>query len=140
MNSSKTFFRIPLKRMDSARSSLQGFSDSKKKILNRWQRTNLEYFPHENITNYMDVRKHIVCFWDYFCYFSFNHTLQSYICYYIASSFQYRPNIMERLKLALLGKNSRSFLTPAQATCGFHLQLAACWTLPAVSVIWWCIG
>jgi len=48
--------RIPLKRMDSARSSLQGFSDSKKKILNRWQRTNLEYFPHENITNYMDAQ------------------------------------------------------------------------------------
>ena len=44
---------------------------------------------------------------------------------------------MEKLKLALLGKNSRSFLTPAQATCGFHLQLAACWTLPVVSVIWY---
>ena len=71
----KHFFRIPLKRMDSARSSLQGFSDSKKKILNRWQRTNLEYFPHENITNYMDVSKHIVCFWDYFCHFF----LQSYV-------------------------------------------------------------
>jgi len=49
--------RVSLKRMDTARRSLQTISESRMKILNRWnQKSHLGYFPHENITNYMDAQ------------------------------------------------------------------------------------
>merc|ERR1719370_680040 len=49
--------RVSLKRMDTARRSLQTISESRTKILNRWQKkSHLGYFPHENITNYMDAQ------------------------------------------------------------------------------------
>jgi len=48
--------RVALKRMETARRSLHSFSESRKKILNRWQTSHLGYFPHENITNFMDAQ------------------------------------------------------------------------------------
>jgi len=49
--------RVSLKRMETTRRTLQSFSNSRQKILNRWQKsTHLGYFPHENITNFMDAQ------------------------------------------------------------------------------------